>query len=186
MSSTQKNDETSKAEGAGAEQGATAGAGKEGKDWASELKKFADAAIGSFNRSQDDVKTFVKKLVEKGEIAKKDGEKIVKQFAEKVQQTVKRDAKTAVTKAEEAVEAATEKATAAINQEKLAERIHASIERMLHTMNIATRKDVEELGKQLDELDRKVEQLVEAATSAAGVRGGRKASAVPSASGTGA
>ncbi len=158
-----------KAEAKGAE-----GAGKE-KDWAAELKKFAYGAIGAAHLSPEDVKGFVKTLVETGELAKKDGEKLVKQFAEKVQATVKRESKAAVDKANEAVQAAQEKVQAGVSQEKLTERINASIERMLHTMNIATRKDVAELGNQLDELDRKVESLIEAAT---GTRG-RKPAATP-------
>ena len=72
------------------------------QDWAEQLKKVAYAAIGAANVSPDDVKGFVKRLVEKGEIAKKDGEKILKDFADKVQKTVKRDAKTVVADAREA------------------------------------------------------------------------------------
>ena len=164
----------------------------ESQDWSEQMKKFALAAIGAVNLSQDDVKSFTKRLVEKGELAKKDGERIIKQFtdkvqttAEKVQATVKREGGKVADKAEEAKQAVGsigEKAGAAFNQDKLAERINVSIERMLHTMNIATRKDVEDLGKQLDDLDRKVEQLVDAA-GAAGARG-RKQPA--QAAGTGA
>jgi polyhydroxyalkanoate synthesis regulator phasin len=133
------------------------------------------------NLSQDDVKSFVGKLVEKGEIAKKDGEKILKSFADRVQQTVKREPKAKVEEPAPAPVAAAdvgaaEKAAAALNQEKLAEKINASIERVLHGMNIATRKDVEELSKQLEDLDRKFAHLVE--TAAAG-RGARKAHVAP-------
>ena len=142
------------------------------KSWQEQLKKFAYAAVGSVNLSADDMKGVVTKLVEKGEIAKKDGEKLLKTFADKVQATVKRDAKAAKPGAEPAGEAAAaapvaeadKPAAFALTQEKLAEKINGSIEKMLHSMNIATRKDVEELGKQLDELDKKFAQLVEAAT----------------------
>jgi len=144
--------------------------GKEAKDWAEQLKKVAYAAAGAVNLSQDDVKSFVKRLVEKGEIARKDGEKILKQVAERVQQTVKRDAKAAADKATEAADAAAEKVNAAVHQEKLAEKINVWIERMLHTMNIATRKDVEDLSKQLDDLDKKVEQLIETAVASGRAR----------------
>ncbi len=160
--STQKSDEPKGTEVPGAKDD------KDAKDWSEQLKKFAYAAVGAVNLSQDDVKSFVKRLVEKGEIAKKDGEKILKQFADKVQQTVKRDAKTVAEKAEGAVGTVADKAKeVGLNQEKLAERINNSLERMLHTMNIATRKDVEELGKQLDDLDKKVVQLIESATGRA-------------------
>ena len=161
---------------AAAEGAQTDGAKAEHKDWSEQMKKFALAAVGAVNLTPDDVKTFTKRLVEKGEIAKKDGERIIKTFADKVQATVKRDARAVAAKADEAAAAVAEKAGQAVNQEKLAEKINASIERMLHTMNIATRKDVEDLGKQLDELDKKVEQLVEAATAATGGRNGARKS----------
>jgi poly(hydroxyalkanoate) granule-associated protein len=155
------------------------------QDWAEQLKKVAYAAIGAANVSPEDVKGFVKRLVEKGEIAKKDGEKILKDFADKVQKTVKRDAKSVVADAKEAVTDAAEKAQQQLNQEKLAERINTSIERMLHGMNIATRKDLADLGKQLDELDKKVTELVDAAGSVAS-RGGSRKQPAPQACGTGA
>jgi poly(hydroxyalkanoate) granule-associated protein len=160
MSSNEKSGETP------AEQVTDAKAADATADWSEQVKKFAMAAIGAVNLSPDDVKVFTKRLVEKGELAKKDGERIIKQFADKVQATVKREGGKVAEKAEEAkqaVQAAGEKAGATFNQEKLAEKINVSIERMLHGMNIATRKDVEDLGKQLDDLDRKLGELVDAA-----------------------
>jgi len=133
-------------------------------------KKFAFAAMGAVNLSPEEVKGFVKRLVEKGEIAKKDGEKIVKSFAERVQKTVTRaeatvkaEVKPALAAVESLAKAATgdaEKALHAAGQEKLAEKINASIERVLHGMNIATRKDVTELTAQLEQLDRKLGKLL--------------------------
>jgi len=133
-------------------------------------KKFAFAAMGAVNLSPEEVTGFVKRLVEKGEIAKKDGEKIVKSFAERVQKTVTRaeatvkaEVKPALAAVESLAKAATgdaEKALHAAGQEKLAEKINASIERVLHGMNIATRKDVSELTTQLEQLDKKLGKLL--------------------------
>ena len=147
---------------------------------------LADQSVGigavlfGMLEDEDDVKGFVRKLVEKGEIAKKDGEKILKQFAEKVQSTVKRDAKAAADKVEATADAVAEKAQAAINQERLTEKINASLEKLFHGMNIATRKDVEDLGRQLDDLDKKVGELVEAAQAAAARSGRPKPAPSPS------
>lgn len=132
------------------------------KAWAEQLKKFAFAAAGAVNISQDDVKTFVSKLVEKGEIAQHDGKKIVKELAEKLRKTVKEPAQAAKDARDAAIEA-----THPLQEsgEKLAERVNASIQRVLHTMNIATRQDVVDLGRQIDELDRKLVEILETVTS---------------------
>lgn len=155
------------------------------KDWSDPWKKIAFAALGAVHVSPDEVTGFVKKLVEKGDIARKDGEKIVKGLAERVQKTVGR-ASAVEGKPAEATPAAAEgaaaagdaaKAEAAGAQEKLAEKINLSIERVLHGMNIATRKDVLELGRQLDELDRKLGDLLGAAQASVEKRAARKSPA---------
>jgi poly(hydroxyalkanoate) granule-associated protein len=145
---------------------------KDAKAWAEQLKKFAFAAAGAVNISQDDVKSFVTKLVEKGEIAQKDGKKIVKELAEKLRKTVKEPAQAAKEAKEAAVESSEKIAESG---EKLAERVNASIQRVLHTMNIATRQDVVDLGRQIDELDRKLVEILETVTSP---RGKKSAAAV--------
>lgn len=130
--------------------------------WAEQLKKFAFAAAGAVNISQDDVKSFVAKLVEKGEIAQKDGKKIVKELAERLKKTVKEPGQAAKEAKEAAVEAAQPLTESG---EKLAERINASIQRVLHTMNIASRQDLVDLGRQIDELDRKLDQVLDTLAS---------------------
>lgn len=184
MSANNSNENKAAEQPAQAEQPKAAATG-DAKNWSEQVKKFALAAVGAVHLTPEDVKTFTKQLVEKGELAKKDGERLIKQFADKVQATVKRDGKAVAAKAEEAAQTVADKAGAAasaFNQENLTEKINSSIERMLHSMNIATRKDLAELGKQLDELDGKVEQLVEAAT-AAGRQGGARKSTAPTGAG---
>lgn len=129
--------------------------------WAEQIKKFAYATAGAVHISQDDLKTFISKLVEKGELAQKDGKKIVKDLAERVKRTVK-EPKQAALEAKDAAASATQ--PIAESGEKLVERINASIQRVLHGMSIATRQDLAELGRQIDELDRKLGDLVEAST----------------------
>jgi poly(hydroxyalkanoate) granule-associated protein len=122
------------------------------KDWAEQLKKVAYAAAGAVNVSQEDVKQFVSKLVEKGELAQKDGKKILKDLTDRLKKTVREPRETAAEVAQPIAESG----------EKLAERINASIQRVLHGMNIATRQDVADLGRQIDELDSKLRDLLEA------------------------
>ncbi len=149
---------------AGTEGGAERAGAAEARahDWAEQLKKFAYAAAGVVNVSPEDVRAFVQKLVEKGEIAQKDGKKILKDLTERVKKTVRepREAAAEVTQ------------PLAESGEKLVERINASVQRVLHSMNIATRQDVAELGRQIEELDAKLRQLLESAGERAAARAG--------------
>jgi poly(hydroxyalkanoate) granule-associated protein len=140
---------------AGAKNGKT-GEDASARDWGEQLKKFAYAAAGAVNVSQDDIKSFVQKLVEKGEIAQKDGRKILKDLSDRLRKTVREPRETA------------EKVTQpfAESGEKIAERINASIQRVLHGMNIATRQDLADLARQIDALDKKLQELVEASGAA--------------------
>ncbi len=129
-------------------------------NWAEQIRKIANAAVGAVSLSADDVKGFVEKLVEKGEIAQKEGRKIFKDLSERLKKTVKEPKEAAREARETAIEA----------EEKIAARINGAIEKILHRMNIATRRDVEDLAVKLDGLDRKLEELVDSATTPAGAR----------------
>lgn len=93
------------------------------------------AGIGAVALAQEEVEAFVNKLVERGEIAEKDGRKLVKEMMDKRRK-----------KAEEVVEEA-------------GDDMDQRIEALLHRMNVPTKSDIEALSKKIATLTKKVEEL---------------------------
>ena len=89
------------------------------------------AAIGAVSFAQDEVEDFIDRLVERGEIAEKEGKQLAKEVLEK------RAEKRRTIEGE-------------VNQ-----RLHAAVERL----NVPTKKDIEELSAKVAELTKKVEEL---------------------------
>jgi polyhydroxyalkanoate synthesis regulator phasin len=94
-------------------------------------RKILLAAVGAVSLTQDAVEDFVEKLIERGEIAEKDGRTLVKDNAEKRSKAIK---------------SAEERAT-------------QHFEHILKRMNIPTRKDIEALNEKVVELTRKIDEL---------------------------
>ncbi len=99
------------------------------------VRKVLMAGIGIVALAQEEVEDFVNKLVERGEIAEKDGRKLVNDVLEKrrgkTQETTKR------------VESELDK----------------RIEGLLDRMNIPTKSDIEALTHKVAELTKKVDEL---------------------------
>ncbi|MHC4392997.1 MAG: hypothetical protein ACYS22_17025 [Planctomycetota bacterium] len=141
-----------------------------------QVKKILFGAAGAVHLSPEDVKSFVSKLVEKGEIAQQDGKKLVTEVSERFKKVVRDPVTTAREAAKEAADrtetafrslagrfrkegepgAATEE-----EAEAFTERMNSSIERVLKAMHVATASQVNELKTQLESLDSKLDQIVE-------------------------
>jgi poly(hydroxyalkanoate) granule-associated protein len=93
------------------------------------------AGIGVIALTQEEVEKFVNKLVERGEIAEKDGRHMVKDILERRK------------KQAEEVRTDTE------------EKVDKRLEDMLARMNVPTRDDIDGLSKQIAALTRKVEAM---------------------------
>ena len=89
------------------------------------------AAIGAVALASDEVENFVNKLVERGEIAEKDGRKLLKEVTERTQKQMK--------PAEKEVE--------------------KRLEQMLGNLNIPSKTDIDALSEKVAELSHKVEAL---------------------------
>ncbi len=89
------------------------------------------AAIGAVALASDEVENFVNKLVERGEIAEKDGRKLLKEVTERTQKQMK--------PAEKEVE--------------------KRLETMLENLNIPSKTDIDALSEKVAELSQKVESL---------------------------
>jgi poly(hydroxyalkanoate) granule-associated protein len=93
------------------------------------------AGIGVIALTQEEVEKFVNKLVERGEIAEKDGRHMVKDILERRK------------KQAEEVRTDTE------------EKVDKRLEDMLARMNVPTRDDIDGLSKQIAALTRKIEAM---------------------------
>lgn len=95
------------------------------------VRRVLMAGVGAVALAQDEIEEFVKKLVERGEIAEKDGRKLVDDILEK--------RKSRAQKAEDALE--------------------NRIEGLLERMNVPTKSDIDNLSKKITLLAEKVDEL---------------------------
>lgn len=94
-------------------------------------RKVLLAAIGAVALAQDEIEDFVEKLVERGEIAEKDGKKLVREVMDRR----KKDAKDV--------------------EDETSKRVHDILDRM----NVPSKKDIDVLGEKIAVLTQKVEEL---------------------------
>lgn len=98
-------------------------------------RKVLLAGVGAVALAQDEAEAFVNRLVERGEIAEKEGRQLIKDMMEKRKK-----------KAEDTVE-------------KTESELDDRVERILQRMNIPTRKDINALSRQITTLSKKVDEL---------------------------
>ena len=89
------------------------------------------ASIGAVALAQSEIEEFINKLVERGEIAEKDGKKLYHELMERR----KKDA------------------------EKAEEEVISKVEEVLDRMNIATKSDLDALSKKIASLTKMIDDL---------------------------
>jgi poly(hydroxyalkanoate) granule-associated protein len=94
-------------------------------------RKVLLAGIGAMALAQDEIEEFVDRLVERGEIAEKDGRKLVREIMEKRMKD------------------------ADLTEEDVAKKV----ESVLHRMNVPTKSDIESLTEKIAILTKKVDDL---------------------------
>ncbi|MCI0520060.1 MAG: phasin family protein [Chloroflexi bacterium] len=94
-------------------------------------RKVVLASIGAVALAQEEVEDFVNRLIERGEIAEKDGRKLVREVMDKR----KKDA------------------------EKAEDEIGKRIEDVLDHMSVPTKADIDALGEKIAALAKKIEEL---------------------------
>ena len=92
------------------------------------------ASVGAVALAQDEVEDFVNKLVERGEIAEKDGMGLVCDMKERRRKQT----------------------------EKVEKELDARVEELLHRMNVPTKNDLNALSAKIAELTEKVDALKKA------------------------
>lgn len=99
-------------------------------------RKVLLAGVGVVALAQEEAEAFVNKLVERGELAEKDGRQLIKDMMER--------RKKAAEEVEEEVD------------------LDVRIERILHRLNVPTKSDIDALSRQITALTQKVDELKEA------------------------
>jgi len=94
-------------------------------------RKVLLAGIGAVALAQDEIEDFVNRLVERGEIAEKDGRKLVREVMDKR----KKEA------------------------EKAEDEVSKRVEEVLDRMSVPTKADIEALGDKIAALSKKVDEL---------------------------
>jgi poly(hydroxyalkanoate) granule-associated protein len=89
------------------------------------------AGIGAFALAQDEIEEFVDKLVERGEIAEKDGKKLLQEVMEKRKK----------------------------NPHYGEEEMHKRAKAMLERLNVPTKSDIETLSEKIAALTKKIDEL---------------------------
>jgi poly(hydroxyalkanoate) granule-associated protein len=97
-------------------------------------RKVLLASIGAVALAQEEIEAFVNKLVERGEIAEKDGKNLVRDVMDKR----KKEAK------------------------KAEDELDKRIEDLLDRMNVPTKSDIEALSAKITALSKKVDELKKA------------------------
>jgi poly(hydroxyalkanoate) granule-associated protein len=97
-------------------------------------RKVLLASIGAVALAQEEIEAFVNKLVERGEIAEKDGKKLVRDVMEKRKKETK----------------------------KAEDELDKRLEDLLDRMNVPSKSDIEALSAKITALSKKVDELKKA------------------------
>lgn len=113
--------------------------GKEaGNTFVEALRKLLLAGIGAVALSRDETETFVNKLVDRGELAQKDAEKLLHE-----------------------VQGRLRKNTSGVEEqaEKVGSRVEQGMEEFLNRLNIPSKRDIDDLSAKIAQLAARVEEL---------------------------
>lgn len=102
------------------------------------LRRLLLASVGAVALTRDETETFVNKLVERGELAQKDAEKLLREFQSRVRQN----------------RPDVQKASA-----RVSERMEQGVEEFLNRLNIPSKRDIDELSAKIAQLSARVEEL---------------------------
>jgi poly(hydroxyalkanoate) granule-associated protein len=98
------------------------------------MRRLLLASIGAVAMTADEVNNTVNKLVARGELAQKDGEKVMREVQDRVRQSRPRP-------------------------DELEQRIETGIEQFLNRLNIPSKRDIDELSTKIAQLNARVEEL---------------------------
>jgi len=98
------------------------------------LRKLLLASIGAVAMTRDETEAFVNKLVERGELAQKDAEKLMKEVQSRIRESRPQ-------------------------AQKVGERVEQGVEEFLNRLNIPSKRDIDELSAKIAQLSARVDEL---------------------------
>lgn len=104
-----------------------------------QVKRFLLASVGAVVLAQEEIEEFVNRLVEKGEIGVKDGKKLIEETFKKRREQAKDGI------------------------DKVEKQIDDRVIQILDKMNVATKKDVDDIQKTLEKLVGQMEKATKGA-----------------------
>ncbi len=114
--------------------------------WVAEnMKRLLLASIGAVAITVDEAQSFVSRLVDRGELAQKDAEKVMAQVRSQVRMPAARAGGAA-----SGVNAQVEKVGAQVEQ---------GVEELLNRLNIPSKRDIDDLSARIAQLSARVEEL---------------------------
>ncbi|MBI4866467.1 MAG: phasin family protein [Candidatus Wallbacteria bacterium] len=107
----------------------------EGNPWVNQIRNVLLAGVGAVVLAQEELEDFVGKLVKKGEMAEKDGKKLLGDILARRKRQAKRDIGS------------------------IESTLACRIENALHRVRLVSKKDVDQLSNQIDALAAEVDRL---------------------------
>ncbi len=116
-------------------------------------RKVLLAGMGAVALTLEEAQEFVEKLVERGEIAETDAQKLMQDLRKRAQRSEKEATKVAK-KAEKTTKGAVKKAEGVLEG-----ALEETVEGVLKGLNVPSKSDVDALSKKIGDLSRKVDAL---------------------------
>ncbi len=113
-----------------------------GANWSSQVRKVLLAAVGAVVLAQEEIEDFVEKLVKRGEMAEKDGKKLLDDILARRRKQVQKVSKNVA-----------ELGTG------LGSGVSEGIETVLHKVKLVSKRDVDQLSEKIDTLADVVDKL---------------------------
>ncbi|MEM8533160.1 MAG: phasin family protein [Chloroflexota bacterium] len=104
------------------------------------VRRLMLASVGAVALTFDEMETFVNKLVDRGEIAQKDGENLLQELRTRASQ-------------------GRPQAQVGVQLEKAEERFESGVEQVLNRLNIPSKREIDELSTKIAQLAARVEEL---------------------------
>jgi poly(hydroxyalkanoate) granule-associated protein len=106
------------------------------------MRKLMLAGVGAMALSRDEAEQFLNRLVERGELAQKDAQKLIDESVERFRQTAQPQAETVQN-----------------NVANIGTQVETSLEQFLNRLNIPSKRDIDELSAKIAQLAARVEEL---------------------------
>jgi len=123
------------------------------------MRRLLLASIGAMALSYDEAEKFINRLIERGELAQKDGEKVMNEVMNRFRQRPQEAQAEAENKANE-----------------LGNQIEQNVEQFFNRLNIPTKRDIDELSARVAQLAARVEEMSQSSSTSSGKSSSSKSS----------